>query len=512
MKRGKRIAYAMLAVALLTVFALSPMKAEAGVSESILDSNSLEGSNWSNPEEDVVVSEGIVTFPNESTEYTRFISKTSVQKDETFSDLVKMSADVTFNQLPSGKSFILAFGLSGIEALPGEAKNVEVTFTNNGGIKVAITAYDEDGKAITVASPKSCGMSIKKAGAVKVELTTDSQIKLFVNGNIVASGKLPVSGEGRVGFLQTGECGVEVAKLAITHYVYDRPENVNISEDFEQGAMDVSKLTAKMIDMYAMMPRGQRVEEHNGSQVLRFQNTGVAYVGTLYKYSNFEMSFDVPFIQTEAEYHEDGSLKKPGQSSFTVAFGGEQADWNAGGWKSAREAIVFNKTSAYSFNNKETLNYEYTEEYFTKQNGGFSVKISVVDCLVNVGMKWTEEADYHTVLSYRLEGGMPNGYIHIWSTSVGQFAIDNLKINNLDENPNVIHTEFKSGKWVTPENATYEPMEQVYADVTDDNGRNVSWYMLLPVTAGVGVAALLITALIVYSKNKTKKGATENEK
>ena len=512
MKRAKQMAYALLVAVLLSGFVIYPMQTEAGVSESVLDSSSLEGSNWSNPEEDVVVSEGTLICPNESTEYTRYISKLSAQIDETFSDLVKMSATVKFNKLPVGKNFILAFGLQGIEALPGEAKNVEVVFENKSGIKVGITAYDEDGNSVTVAQPKACGMSLKKAGTVKIELTTDSQIKVSVNGRTVVSGKLPVSGEGRIGFMQTGECGVEVTNLAITHYVYDRPENVNINEDFEQGAMDVSKLTAKMIDMYAMTPRGQIVEEYNGSQVLRFYNTGVAYVGTLYKYSNFEMSFDVPFIQTEAEYREDGSLKKPGQSSFTVAFGGEQADWSAAGWSSAREAIVFNKESAYSFNNKETLKYDYTEEYFTKQNGGFSVKISVVDCFVNVGMKWIDEADYKTVLSYKLEGGMPNGYVHIWSTSVGQFAVDNLKIENLDDNPNVIETEYKSGKWVTPEDVEYEPMERVYADTTDEDSKKVSWYMLIPVTAGVGVAALAITALIVYSKNKMKKGATEDEK
>ena len=89
MKRGKRIAYALLAATLLCVFTLSPMQADAGVSESILDSSSLEGSNWSNPEEDVVVTEGTLVFPNESTEYTRYISKMSAQIDETFSDLVK---------------------------------------------------------------------------------------------------------------------------------------------------------------------------------------------------------------------------------------------------------------------------------------------------------------------------------------------------------------------------------------------------------------------------------------
>lgn len=511
MKRGKRIAYAMLSVALLSVFALSPIRAEAGVGATILDSDSLKSSNWSNPEEDVIVNEGVITFPEESTEYTRYISKMSAQIDKTFSELVRMSASIKFNQLPAGKSFIVAFGLAEIESLPGQARNVEVSFANRGGIKVGITAYDEDGNSVTVVAPKACGLSMKKAGTVEIALTTDSQIKVSVNGKAVASGKLPVTGEGRVGFMQTGECAVEVSKLEVAHYLYDRPENANIYEDFEQGGMDVSVLTARALDVYGLSPRGQMIEDYEGSQVLRFQNVGVAYVGTLYKYSNFEMCFDVPFIQTEAEYHEDGSLKKPGQYEFAVGIGGEQADWDIAGWRSASETIVFDKTAVYSLNHSDTVRYAYAQDYFTKQNGGFSIKISVVDGLVNVGMKWMNESKYQDVLEYSLRDGTPNGFIHIWSTETGQFAIDNLKIENLDENANVIKTEYKSGKWVKPDDAVYQPMERVY-DVDEGEGKTVSWYMLLPVTAGVGAVALAITALLTRSKRKKKKGATEDEK
>ena len=95
---------------------------------------------------------------------------------------------------------------------------------------------------------------------------------------------------------------------------------------------------------------------------------------------------------------------------------------------------------------------------------------------------------------------------------MGQFSIDNLKIENLDENPNVIQTEFKSGKWVTPEDAVYEPMERVYADAESGQESNgLSWYFLIPAAAVVGAVALGITAVVIQCKAKKQKGVAEDE-
>ena len=131
MKRGKRIASVLLAAALLSVSALAPMEIKAGSSEILLDGETLSTSAWTNPEKDVVVEEQKLVFPEESTDYTRFIAKSPVKMEELSSILVSMSATVKFNKLPQGKSFILAFGLSSIESIAGEACNIEVAFTND---------------------------------------------------------------------------------------------------------------------------------------------------------------------------------------------------------------------------------------------------------------------------------------------------------------------------------------------------------------------------------------------
>lgn len=502
----------MLLALLLFMFTLTPMQAKAGVSETLLDHSTLEGGDWYNAERDVVAEEGKLIFPESSTEYTRFITKTPAKLNEDFDSLVEMSATVKFNQLPKNKSFVFAFGLSNIESVLGEANNVEVTFTNNGGIKLGIIAYDENGTKKTVCSPKSCGLSMKKDAKVSVNIKTDKTITVSVNGNKFYSDKLPVTGEGRVGFLQTGSCNVEISNLEVVHFDYARPENPNVFEDFEKGAMDVSKLSAYVIDMHTIFPRGQVVEEYKGNQVLMFRNLVTAYIGTLYKYSNFEITFDVPYIHSQTEYNEDGSVKKPGQTSFLIDFGSEQADWKEYGWTSAAEAVVFSQNAIYSYNKPQELRGEITTDYFSQPDRGFSVKLSAVDGVVTAGMKWMDESEYQTILTYKLTRGMPEGYVHIWATDCGQFAIDNLKVENLDENPNLIETEFQSGKWEEAKDAGYIPAERVYQQVKDDKEGRLGYFLIPMIAAGVGIVAVVATGIVVTCKKNKKGRMTTDEK
>lgn len=514
MKQGKRVAYVLLVAVLVSVFAWLPMKTEAGTSEMVLDASTLGESEWSNPEDDVTISENRIVFSKDSTEYTRYISKAKAEADERFANVVSLSATVTFTKMPAGKSFVFGFGLSSIEVLQGEAENIEVIFTNNGGIKAGVTVYDEEGTPQTVAKPKACGISLNKAAKVNVTISTDSKITVSVNGKTVCTGTLPVNGEGRVGFLQTGKCGVEIADLEVRRYKYDTPENTNIDEDFEKGTFDASKLTSRAIDMFNIWPRGQMIEDYNGSKVFMYKQVGMSYLGTLYQYSNFEMTFDVPYMDIVSEYDPElGAQSKFGHKSFMISIGGENADWDVDGYSSAIETLVYSQGAIYSRNNPETLRGELKKDPWAENGRPFSVKVSVVDSVVTAGIKWLEEKEFQTVLTYRLKNGTPQGYLHIWTSDVGNWAIDNLKITNLDDNANVIETEYKSGKWDRPEDAVYEPMKRVYNDeddATQANGKLLNgWYLMIPVVAVIGGVAVAITAIV--TKKKVKKEATKHE-
>lgn len=511
MKQHKRLVHLLFAAVILSVFILPPLQTEAGRSEITLDAEMLTDSNWSNPEGDVEITDDkTLIFPKDSSEYTRYITRSTVKTDKRFDTMVEFSAAMKFAQMPSGKSFILAFGLGSIEAVQGEAKNVEVTFTNNGGIKVGITAYDENGKAHTVVKQKASGISLNKSATVKAEVRTDKRIIVSVNNRVVCSGTLPVTGEGRFGFLQTGKCGVEIANLVIKQYAYETPENTNVTEGFEQGSIDLSKLTARTIDMYSVFPRGQWVDKYDDNYVMMFQNTQRAYIGTVYKYSNFELTFDVPYMNVETEW-EEGVRTKIGQPNFYISFGGEKAEWSTEGWQTAVETVVYNTKQVYSFNNKEEINAELTKDPWAENGRPFSIKVAVVDSVVTVGIKWLEEKSFDTVMTYQLKSGTPTGHIHIWVPAEGNCAVDNIKITNLDEDAKIIETEFVNGKMVIPEDWEYEPMERIYADDVQEAGQESGqkaemnpnlWYLLIPAVAVVGAIAITTTRLIVRNKKK----------
>ena len=132
----------------------------------------------------------------------------------------------------------------------------------------------------------------------------------------------------------------------------------------------------------------------------------------------------------------------------------------------------------------------------------------MIDGIVTAQMKWLEEENYDTVLNYSLNGGTPTGYIHIWSPKAANFAIDNLKLDNLDENPNVIETEYRSGNIEIPTSVQPKQQERIYAK-TEEKG--CTWYWLIPITAAAGAFALAVTALIVCGRDKRKEAARDGK-
>lgn len=505
MKYGKRVVYALLVAVVLTVTAFPSIEAKAGKSEILFDENTLEGSGWNNPEGDVLIKDKKIVFAEDNSDYARFITKTAAKKDDSFDVLVELSGEMILKQLPKEKSFILAFGLTSIESVQGDAGNIEVTFINDGGIKMSLSVYDESGNKTEIVKPTACGVRMNQATDVKGVISTDGTIHMAVNGREIFAEKLPVSGEGCVGLMQTGGCEVEIAKVRVVQYGYDRPENSNVEETFDNGTMDISLLTAKLLGSGDCYPAEQIIEEYQGNPVMMFRNAGLAYMATVYKYSNFELTFDVPYLQSEAEYNEDGSVESVETKDIVVSYGGEQASWEDVGWKLVADSIVVTDGRVYSNNHPDRDAVDLEQNPFM-ENNAFSLKISVVDGVVTVGMKNMEEDKFRTILNYSTDNGTPSGYIHIWTSTSANFAIDNIKITNLDENPNLIETEFKSGKFDVPEDYQAEPIERVYVE---KKGAGSSWYLLIPIATVAGGLILGVSALVIYKKKREKEAARD---
>lgn len=516
MKQRKITMFLLVALLICIGSMLPASKAEAGKNITILDKTTVKNADsWYSPEDDVLTDGEKITFTKDSSKYTKLISRVSINANQNNEEFLVLDCSVKFSQLPEGESFVIGLGILDVEPSLGDKGNVEITFTNNGGMKLGVNAYKEAGVPIVVSDARSCGMALNKAATVHLAITKDSKLNLTVNGKSICSSKLPVSGSGKVGFLQTGKCAVEITELDLKGYNYVTPENTNVFEDFEKG-FDISKIhVANTYEVGGTMLKPARVavEEYDGNKGLNFVNAGGYYFTTKFQYSNFEMTFDIPYAQMSRDmWVDDGTSFF---YDFGVLFGvtsDAPASWNN---TDAAEGILFNRNGNVKSVKMNAFETVAKDHLYGKEFQPFTVKISVIDGKVTVGVKWVEEKNYEILGSYEMTGGSPTGYIRFGlpTTDFGNLMIDNIKITNMDKNAQLIETEYKNGLQ-TFKDMEYEPFERVYADkkVVAEAGKNQNlWYLAFPAVALVGGAMIGTSFLIAKKKVQKGKEASADE-
>ncbi len=481
----------------------------AGTSDIIVDNSSfakeLDTTKWNALNADDVVQDGKLIFANSSTGDTRLITKLAATKSSQHDELFHADYAIKINTLPVGERFILGFSLSGIEAYYGEQGNVEVIFENNNGLKVGVIGYDDSGEEVRLAESINCGVSMGKTFKVSVHATTDKKLSVTVNNKRVYEATSPIDLEGRIGFLQTGNCSVEVSSVSIISHKYDAPENVNIIEDFESGGININATTSKMSNGTGSYPAGIQVEDYNGSKVLMFRNANLAYFGTIYQYSNFEITFDIPYMLHKNVTREDGTIRTPYHMAFMLTIGDESEDYDDYGYETAAEGITF-ASSEISFlkGNSEKIFFDGKAFYDEKENEGYSVRVTVIDSWVTVEIKPIDGSQYTKMASYKLGDATPLGYVHLWSTGQANFAIDNLRIINRDKDANVKEVEYQTRMLEGVEDWKYEPMEIKYLDAEEDTD-GFQWAMVMVYAAVVGVLVLVLCVIIAKVQKTPKK-------
>ena len=487
------------------------MSVSAGLRINVKDAStvqeSIDESVWHNPDGSVKADKGVIVFPDASTADTKLIVKKKVSKNEGVPEMATVSSNLKFKSLPQGEKFAIVFGLANIEGELGKTGNIEVVFTNEEGLKVSVIAYAEEGQEAVLIGTKKCGSL--SGSDVKISLLAEQKIKVTVAGQVVCNAAMPISGEGRIGFLQTGSCGVEIKNINVTTYEYDRPENCDIDENFDKGEFNENLLTSKLIHTSVSdYETFLGIDEYEGNNAFYFTYPSLCYLGTKYSYSNFEMSFDVPYLQRKNEIDDDGNIVKKASSQIIVTFGGEAATFNDYGHETAAERLLFREISAITRKSGGTESIHSIFPFFdSAYDKGFSIKIRMVDNVVKIFMKWIDETKWIEVLSYEIE--TPTGTIQIWGQDACNYAIDNLKITSLDVNPSLIEVDYASSVIQRPEEYTYETMEKVYAPQVETE-ESFSWYWLIPIVAGVCLVGIGITA--IAAKTNKRKGGDNDEK
>lgn len=498
-------------VMLTTCFFVTPVK--AGSSTLTVDKSSfqteLDTSQWNASDGRVTAEGGKLVFSKDSKSSTSLIAKVIAKNTGYHDYIVKTKAVMNLKEIPDKGIFTLGLGLTSIEASMGEPGNIEIQFARDGGTKASVVVYDKDGNKTEVTTASvSFGSSTK----VEATISAESVLKVSVDGRTLCNDKISVDGEGRVGFMQTGGCAVTISDVTVEAYNYDRPENVDVYEDFENESININSLTANMVYTTGKyVPYGMEIRENNGNRAMVFQNMSLSYLGSLYKYSNFELTFDVIGLQRVNETDDQGNILVAKNNNFAVSFGDEAADYSGYGYETSADMVVFNdKSQASSLNYKHIGNgadkgYDYYNAECTRD---FTIRVSVIDGMVTASVKWIDETNFTEILSYNLSNKTPLGYVHIWTSGSNcNMSIDNLTLTNKDKDAKTVEVDFKSAVYEIPEDFKYEKIGFNYReDTAEETSAEMSPYYLIPVVALVCLMAIVIVLVVI----KKSKGGNQN--
>ncbi len=493
--------------------ALSSTEVLAGSSDIVVDNRSfakaLEETKWNSANGDITVEGGKIIFSKESTLDTRLITRKPATATDFFEEVFHANYTVRLTALPEGQKFVAGFSLKTIESYSGEAGNIEVVFENSGGIKASVRAYGEDGSEQMLAAATNCGISLNMPFRMSVQATNDNKIIVTVNNKTLFNDVSPVDVDGRIGFLQSGSCAAEIHALEIVSHTYNTPENTNIVEDFENTSIDANTMTCTSNRPTTHMPYGIRIEEYNGSRVLMFRNMIDGSFGTKHQYSNFEISFDVPYCLFNTVVDEAGDVIAQESAGFVIGIGDDTDTHSAYGYHNSVDGIICEPRSISNLQKDARVELKDKGYYDEEKNQGYSVKVKVYDTQVTAYVKAMESKTWDEVLTYSLGDATPTGYVHVWATGRANFGIDNFQIVNLDEGAKLLELEPDYRTVPEGEDWEYKETEAVYREA-EESQIKFDWAML-PVYAAV--AAVVIVggcAVVAKVKHISKKKEVTN--
>lgn len=404
---------------------------------------------------------GKVRFDATSEDNARIVA---IQKvDDVSADGVarNLEADytLTIRSIPSGARFALFFGLSGLTAEPGDSGSTEIAFTDlNGELAVGVSVYNDSGKTDIVAAKSYAGLQYNTAFSVSVAFEGDKILaditpaggeKIALADSDTAGNQ--VSAEGYFGVGQAGgKTNAELSSVHVVAWSYDNaatPDIVSATENFDSGNYNQKVwYSFSERDKYYDAPCGIFVED--GRLVFRRLESG--YFGTAYRYSNFELTFDVVSVQRRSETGEDGAALAQETGSFGVSLGNDS--WNG------------RETASISSPCKLMLWYDGTVRYF--ENGMQQESVSISNTAVGNMFLPANEGQIFT-FKFRMENGTatlsgkkgngefvelyrvtsdvtPYGYVRILSGKASNIQIDNVSIENLDANGSKTPVEFEA--------------------------------------------------------------------
>ncbi len=378
-------------------------------------------------------------------------------------DAPSLNADIEFkiDEIKGDKTFGVMLGVQRLDSIAKSNGSGWLYFENgaDGGYKYGLNIYSETGEETKVVENGTT-----ESGEIKVH------IEQFFGGGFTVSvnetalnvgdAELPAA---LIGLAQTGAYTDEnnyatatLTKFDVKNAYYTSARTTNLREKFDAAALNAEE--------WYMSGLGIGVKDGK----LNFDDASQStFISTRYKYSNFEMKFDLTDLKRTQTLSETGGLVKAASSSFLMCFGidvispeaitGYDSATNNGGRWTRFDGQVY---ADGKWNGKTVVQYDKVNAAKTQNlsddynlwNPAFdgrvaNVRIKMVDGLYECALKWADETDYETVVTYDM-GNTPYGYIifgggwvHSGINGVN-CSIDNLEIVNLDKDATLLEVGY----------------------------------------------------------------------
>lgn len=492
MYQTKKFRLAVLCFALLFSMMLAgSVCVHAGISPStICDETSYEGTElrndiWfvdSDGSSGATAQNGEILFTAQKTD-SRFNLKRKIYNlgKSGIENSFTMEGSFTLNALPAGVRFGFMFGLQSVLGTAGQQGSSMLWFENaDGAVQYGLSNFTVDGETSLLTGKTDAGISLGQPFTIDlcVKNNADAILKIGAADEQTIKG---VATEGYVGFgqyTQTEEAfsSAKIAALAINGYENETPENAEYFEKFDYESFNMRMFVSS--SKAGVLPQsGLNVE--NG--MLHFRNTGEAVFGSLYTYSNVELSFDIPSVQRDAVY-ENGQLMSSISAPIGISLGAAnnmtasvdvpvyvefRSDGGTPLERGCGTRLLLSSHKNILADVKLPACYDL---YNMADTEVLSVRIIVKDCTVVVGLKTAAQTGFTDLITAELEN-TPTGYFQLMSATAmnsanagglapgsvwqGNFCIDNLSVVNRDSDKVVVAIDYLSNRDPIPEDYEY---------------------------------------------------------
>ncbi len=411
-----------------------------------------------------VEGEGKKLVFNGESSYSSVIGKTKIHNLAAYDVKTMLQGGMEIELISlveDGGVFSICFGLQSLSSERDSKGVLEIRVYEDNGINLAVYEHLGDGLSNVLLNGRQYPNFQKgDKASISFSVASDGKFNLDFNGERVIEDKtLYEGGDGYFALFSEGKNTVKIGELSLFGYSYDTPENVDYTENFDNGAYNANVFYS-MSKVAPLSPSYLTVEDG----ALKFSNTAGAHITTRHAYSNFEMCFDVTELQREAVYDKNGNIEKLISNWFSIAFGVDNPDQAP---ESTNPMAVSLQVEGMPSDEKTDQTKPNTNPRLILWDKGvpqkitdmpyniwdkaafdgkvINVKFSITDGVIKLWMKTSEDEAFGAPVFEHDLGYTPSGHVRLYTwgqnatlpsglqyNSIANFTVDNLGIKNTD--------------------------------------------------------------------------------